>query len=229
MPLFPPFSGPYDGSPVALSGDGTDSARSVPYRCSGAGAAGNTPPVPPTRTSFPGAAYFGPGARNAYVRELGRTLVRRGAGRFCGAPPGPPRTDPDRRATRSFQEARGWRGAVTDGPSAWEPPVSGGGRNIPGGASASGPGEGPQAVASHGVPGRPGRASFRPGAGNAHVSRLGRHPVRKGFGRHHGSGPGPLRGGEDRRDVAAFPRARSRRGGAADGCPGPETWRRPLS
>lgn len=180
IPLFPAFSDPYDGSPVALSGDGTDSARSVPYRCSAAVAAGITPPLPHTRTPFPGTAYFGPGAHNAYVREVGRTLLRRGTGRFNGAPPGPRWTTAVLSATRAFQEAQGWRGAVADGlpgPSTWELPTSGGGRDIPGGASASGPGEGAPAVASPGVPGCPGRVSFRPGAENVHVTRLGRQLV----------------------------------------------------
>ncbi|GGX09054.1 membrane protein [Streptomyces malachitofuscus] len=218
----------------------SSSARYVPYRyrgvtdgAAGAGtAAAGIPPLLPPRTPFPGAAYFGPGAHNEYVTELGRMLVRRGAGRFYGAPPGPRWTDADRRATRAFQEAQGWRGAAADGlpgPLTWELLVSGEGRDIPTGASASGAAEGAPAPFSHGVPGYPGRAPFRPGAENVHVTRLGRQLVLKGFGRHYSAGPGPRWGEEDRRNVEAFQRAQGWRGGAADGCPGPETWRRLFS
>ena len=48
----------------------------------------------------------------------------------------------------------------------------------------------------------------------------------KGFGRHDPLGPGPRWGEEDRRNVADFQRAQGWRGRAADGVPGPETWRR---
>ncbi|MER7717353.1 peptidoglycan-binding protein [Streptomyces flaveolus] len=85
------------------------------------------------------------------------------------------------------------------------------------------------APASHGVPGYPGRAMFRPGADNPYVTRLGGQLVKKGFGRHYRSGPGPRWGEADRRNVEAFQRAQGWRGGAADGYPGPETWRRLFS
>lgn len=214
----------------------SDSARYVPYRYKGVsdGTAGSGTdaagaPAGPARTPFPGTAYFGPGAHNRYVTELGRMLVRRGAGRFYSAPPGPRWTEADRRATRAFQEAQGWRGAAADGlpgPLTWELLVMGEGRDIPG-ASASGPPG--RASSPHGVPGYPGRASFRPGASNEHVTRLGRQLVEKGFGRSYTSGPGPRWGEADRRNVEAFQRAQGWRGGAADGYPGPETWRRLFS
>jgi hypothetical protein len=92
--------------------------------------------------------------------------------------------------------------------------------------AAGAPAEGP---ASHGVAGYPGRAMFRPGADNAHVTRLGRQLVKKGFGTHYTRGPGPRWGEADRRGVEAFQRAQGWRGGAADGYPGPETWRRLFS
>lgn len=82
---------------------------------------------------------------------------------------------------------------------------------------------------SHGVPGYPGRAMFRPGASNAYVTQLGRQLVRKGFGRFYEVGPGPRWGEADRRAVEAFQRTQGWRGGAADGYPGPETWRRLFS
>ncbi|MEV6882218.1 peptidoglycan-binding protein [Streptomyces sp. NPDC051135] len=83
--------------------------------------------------------------------------------------------------------------------------------------------------ASHGVAGYPGRAMFGPGADNPHVTRLGRQLVAKGFGAHYTRGPGPRWSEADRRGVQAFQRAQGWRGGAADGHPGPETWRRLFS
>ncbi|MFD7434208.1 peptidoglycan-binding protein [Streptomyces sp. NPDC059861] len=98
-----------------------------------------------------------------------------------------------------------------------------------GGKQAAAPHAGAQAPASHGVPGYPGRAVFRPGADNPHVTRLGRQLVKKGFGRHYPNGPGPRWSEADRRAVEAFQRTQGWRGGAADGYPGPETWRRLFS
>ncbi|WP_189216834.1 MULTISPECIES: peptidoglycan-binding protein [Streptomyces] len=75
----------------------------------------------------------------------------------------------------------------------------------------------------------PGRGMFRPGAVNHHVDRLGRRLVEKGFGRYYATGPGRRWSEADRRNVAAFQRAQGWRGAAADGYPGPETWRRLFS
>ncbi|WP_198653297.1 peptidoglycan-binding protein, partial [Streptomyces sp. 111WW2] len=99
-------------------------------------------------------------------------------------------------------------------------------------AGAAGTEEAPSGAAgpaSHGVAGYPGRAMFRPGADNPYVTRLGRQLVRKGFGTYYTRGPGPRWGEADRRGVQAFQRAQGWRGGAADGYPGPETWRRLFS
>ncbi|MEV2215428.1 peptidoglycan-binding protein [Streptomyces sp. NPDC050997] len=192
----------------------------------------------PERTPYPGRAYFGHGATNAYVTQLGRMLVRRGAARFYGSGPGPRWTDADRRATQAFQEAQGRRGQDADGlpgPRTWELLVTGAGRDItngtagpPAAASPARPSS-PAGPASHGVPGYPGRAVFRPGADNEYVTRLGRQLTTKGFGKHYTSGPGPRWSEADRRGVEAFQRAQGWRGGAADGYPGPETWRRLFS
>ena len=109
------------------------------------------------------------------------------------------------------------------GPRTWDLLVTGGGKNIVAGTA------GPPAPSSHGVPGYPGRALFRPGANNVYVTQLGRQLVKRGFGAYYRTGPGPRWGEEDRRSVAAFQRAQGWRGGAADGYPGPETWRRLFS
>ncbi|MFJ7135651.1 peptidoglycan-binding protein [Streptomyces fungicidicus] len=212
-----------------------NSSRYVPYRYKGVtdGAARSTeaagPPAAEGRIPFPGVAYFGPGADNRHVAELGRLLAGRGAGRFHPAAPGPRWTDGVRRAVRAFQEAQGWRGAAADGlpgPLTWELLVSGGGRDVHSGDSASATGGPPSGSSPHGVRGYPGRALFRPGAVNDQVTRLGEQLVRKGFGRYYADGPGPRWSEADRRNVEAFQRAQGWRGGAADGYPGPETWRR---
>lgn len=89
---------------------------------------------------------------------------------------------------------------------------------------------------SQGTPGRaqqgrafPGSRYFRPGRSNAHVTRLGRQLVRKGFDRHYARGPGRRWSESDRRNVEAFQRAQGWRGADANGYPSPETWRRLFS
>ncbi|MEU0214141.1 peptidoglycan-binding protein [Streptomyces sp. NPDC006265] len=208
-----------------------NSDRYVPYRYKGvtpekpvSGKAGGQPGAP-AATPYPGAAYFGPGANNKYVTQLGRMLVARGAGGSYASGPGPRWTDADRLATRAFQRAQGWTGAEADGlpgPHTWELLVTGKGKDVKNGAVGPPP-------ASHGVPGYPGRATFRPGANNTYVTQLGKQLVRKGFGRFYRVGPGPVWSEADRRAVEAFQRTQGWRGGAADGYPGPETWRRLFS
>ncbi|WP_328721494.1 peptidoglycan-binding protein [Streptomyces sp. NBC_00247] len=174
-------------------------------------------------SGFPGAARFGPGARNAHVTQLGDMLVARGGKRFYTQGPGPAWSEADRRATRAFQQAQGWKGANADGlpgPDTWRRLVNGTGKDIP----AAGPGGGSSAV-----PPFPGRGYFKPGQSNAHVERLGRQLVKKGYGRHYASGPGRRWTEADRRNVEAFQRAQGWRGGVADGYPGPDTWRRLFS
>ncbi|MFD6534237.1 peptidoglycan-binding protein [Streptomyces sp. NPDC060184] len=173
--------------------------------------------------AFPGAATFGPGARNAHVTRLGEMLVARGGKRFYIQGPGPVWSEADRRATRAFQQAQGWKGANADGlpgPDTWRRLVNGTGKSIP----ATGAGGAPKTV-----PAFPGRGYFKPGQSNAHVERLGRQLVKKGFGRHYVSGPGRRWTEADRRNVEAFQRAQGWRGRVADGYPGPDTWRRLFS
>ncbi|KOV57998.1 membrane protein [Streptomyces sp. NRRL WC-3618] len=79
------------------------------------------------------------------------------------------------------------------------------------------------------VPTFPGRGLFRPGASNPYVTQLGEQLVTKGFGRYYPERPDPRWDEADRRAVQAFQRAQGWRGGAADGYPGPETWRRLFS
>lgn len=197
----------------------------VPYRYKGvtAGTAGAQPAGGTSKISYPGAAAFRPGASGPYVTLLGRLLMARGGHAYYPHGPGPVWGETDRRATRAFQRAQGWTGAAADGlpgPRTWKLLVTGRGKDIrPGAAGAVPP-------ASHGVPGYPGRNHFLPGRQNDYVTRLGRRLVEKGFGRFYATGPGPRWGEADRRAVEAFQRAQGWRGGAADGYPGPETWRR---
>ncbi|CAL9455245.1 hypothetical protein SUDANB96_02541 [Streptomyces sp. enrichment culture] len=183
-------------------------------------------PQPQQGTPYPGAAYFGPGAHNGYVTQLGRMLIDRGARRYYTTGPGPRWTDADRRATRAFQLAQGWTGPEADGlpgPHTWRLLVTGEGRDIVEGTP------GPPAPSSPAAPAYPGREMFRPGAGNRYVTLLGERLVKKGFGRYYTKGPTPRWGEADRRAVEAFQRAQGWRGAAADGYPGPETWRRLFS
>ncbi|GAA2953234.1 peptidoglycan-binding protein [Kitasatospora cinereorecta] len=191
----------------------SDSSKYVAYRYSGlAGGTGGSEPA----TVFPGAGTFGPGADNAYVTRLGKLLIAQGGKRFYATGAGPRWTDADRRATQAFQLAQGWRGAEADGipgPDTWSLLLKGTGRKIP----AAGPGP---------APAYPGRGVFQPGQSNSHVQRLGAQLVKKGYGKHYRAGPGPRWTEADRRNVEAFQQAQGWRGRAADGYPGPETWRR---
>ncbi|EFL32372.1 membrane protein [Streptomyces viridochromogenes DSM 40736] len=210
-------SGPASGAaPGAVSG-----AASGPAPGSDRG----LPGAPAAATPYPGAVYFGPGANNGYVLRLGRMLVARGAGAAYRSGPGPRWSDAHRRATRAFQRAQGWKGADADGlpgPRTWDLLVTGRGKDVKAGAVGTRP-------SSHDVPGYPGRAMFRPGEANPHITRMRRQLVRKGFGRFYTAEPGPRWSEADRRAVEAFQRTQGWRGGAADGFPGPETWRRLFS
>ncbi|WP_415952176.1 peptidoglycan-binding protein [Streptomyces sp. KLOTTS4A1] len=192
------------------------SKRYTAYRYKALTATSSGAPV----TRYPGRAAFGTGVRSPYVTRLGRMLIERGGRRFYRVGPGPVWGEADRRATQAFQLAQGWRGKDADGlpgPLTWELLVSGKGKDIPPGGAFGGGG---------GAMAYPGRGLFRPGQSNAYVTALGRQLVKKGYGRFYAVGPGPRWGAADRRAVQAFQRAQGWRGGAADGYPGPETWRR---
>ncbi|WP_328910325.1 peptidoglycan-binding protein [Streptomyces sp. NBC_00234] len=194
-----------------------NSDRYVAYRyrglSGGTGGSGSS-------TAFPGAGKFGPGANNTYVTQLGKMLVARGGKRYYTVGPGPRWTEADRRATQAFQKAQGWKGKEADGipgPQTWRYLVTGTGRSIPAAATGGSPSA---------APAFPGRGYFKPGQSNSHVARLGKQLVKKGYGTFYRSGPGPRWTEADRRNVEAFQRSLGWRGSAADGYPGPETWRR---
>ncbi|MET8897814.1 peptidoglycan-binding protein, partial [Streptomyces albogriseolus] len=196
-----------------------NSARYVPYRYKGVtdGAAGAVASVRPALPAEPPVADSPPVA-------AGADAVEPGVGELAPAvPDGPRGTDAGERAAGVAPTRRG---IAVDGAPGLSAGRSGGAPDVSNGGSASAPAGLLAAPASPGVPGCPGRAPFRPGAENEHVTRLDRNLVTKGLGRHHTQGPGPRRGEEDRRNVADFQRAQGRRGRTADGVPGPETWRR---
>lgn len=204
-----------------------NAAKYLPYRFNGVtggivpeGQGPDGKPATPVAKAFPGAATFGPGRTGDQIEQLGRMLIDRGALRFY--PQGASRrwTDADRLATQAFQRAQGWTGADADGtPGAhtWRLLVERQGKDIPPVPETAGPG---------GVRAYPGAAVFRPGSAHDAVTALGRMLLAKGFGTYYTSGPGPRWGEADRRAVEAFQRAQGWRGAAADGYPGPETWRR---
>ncbi|WP_313896968.1 peptidoglycan-binding protein [Streptomyces sp. GC420] len=203
----------------------SNSARYVPYRYKGvvAGVAGGAP-SPVGATAFPGVGHFGPGADNAYVALLGELLMEQGGARFYSRPPGSRWSESHRLATQAFQRAQGWTGPAADGlpgPDTWSRLISGRGRSTPA-AVRTDPDVRPGAAARN-TPPFPGREAFRPGGD---VERLGRQLVKKGYGRYYANGPGSRWSEADRRAVSAFQRAQGWRGAAADGYPGPETWRR---
>jgi hypothetical protein len=74
------------------------------------------------------------------------------------------------------------------------------------------------------VPAFPGRKYFALGQSNKYVTQLGEQLVRRGYGKHYRSGPGPTWSEADRLNVRDFQRARAQLRGDADGYPGPLTW-----
>ncbi|MEV8533433.1 peptidoglycan-binding protein [Streptomyces sp. NPDC051211] len=185
------------------------------------------PAVPVGSAEFPGESKFGPGADNQYVAQLARMLINRGATRFYPNGPSTRWTDADRLATQAFQQAQGWTGDDADGmpgQQTWRLLVTGKGKDI---LPTVGGGTAPSTRPVKAPP-YPGGGVFRPGGTHPAIEVLGRRLAQKGFGKHYRTGPGPgSRWTEaDRRNVEAFQRAQGWRGAAADGYPGPETWRR---
>lgn len=198
----------------------SNGSRYLPYRYKGVESGTPGGAGPGTGTRYPGAGAFGPGADNKYVTQLGKALIGRGGARFYKAGPGPRWSEADRRATQAFQRAQGWSGGDADGlpgSTTWSYLMSGKGRDIPRAGTGG---------TQTGAPAYPGREVFRPGRSSPAIEQLGRQLVKKGFGKHYARGPGPRWSESDRRNVEAFQRAQGWRGAAADGYPGPETWRR---
>ncbi len=192
------------------------SADYLPYRYRGLTDGGSS-------TAYPGNGSFGPGARNEYVRRLGDMLVRRGGARFYAEGPDPSWGEADRRATQAFQLAQGWHGGGADGlpgKDTWDYLVNNKGRDIPPDPTAA-PTPKPAPTP---VPPYPGADTFGPGKSSAAIQQLGEQLVKKGFGRHYTTGPGPTWTDADRLNVTDFQLAQGWTGPEADGYPGPTTW-----
>lgn len=203
----------------------TNSSRYVAYRYKGlvGGTTTGLPTAGAATPVYPGPSSFRLGAVNRYVSQLGRLLVERGAQGYYGQGPDPRWNEADRRATAEFQRAQGWTGAEADGvpgPDTWRLLVNGTGKDVARAGAVR---------AAVTAPVYPGRRHFGPGRSSPHIESLGRRLAERGFGRHSTAGPVPLWSEAVRRNVEEFQRAQGWRGGAADGFPGPETWRRLFS
>ncbi|MFC4609480.1 peptidoglycan-binding protein [Streptomyces maoxianensis] len=179
--------------------------------------------------AYPGLTAFGPGASNAYIAQLAEMLAAHVSEHFRPTGPVQQWGESHRLATRAFQLAQGWSGKEADGlpgPETWRRLAAQQGGNMPAAAASSATRAAAPGATGAAAPKYPGREFFRPGQSNEYVTQLGRQLVKRGFGKYYTSTPVPGWSEEDRRNVEAFQRAQGWRGGAADGFPGPETWRR---
>ncbi|MFG2986147.1 peptidoglycan-binding protein [Streptomyces sp. NPDC048258] len=154
---------------------------------------------------------YGYGANGDHVTQVGKALVARGFGRHYAEGPGPTWSDADTENYSDYQKSLGHTGSAADGVPG-ESSLRDLLGTLPGGAKP-------------GPPPFPGTDKFGPGKVNDHITALGRQLVRRGFGQHYTEGPGPRWSEADRRNVAAFQRARAELRGDADGLPGPLTWK----
>lgn len=156
---------------------------------------------------------YGYGATGEHITRVGEALVQRGFDEHYTSGPGPTWTDADTLNYADFQRSLGYTGQAADGV-----PGETSLRELLGGTLLS-------AVTAKPAPPFPGPDKFGPGKRNAHITALGKQLVKKGYGRHYKSGPGPRWTEADRKNVAEFQRSRPELRGAADGLPGPKTWK----
>ncbi|MGV9509407.1 peptidoglycan-binding protein [Streptomyces tendae] len=157
-----------------------------------------------------GGLEYGYGAYGDHVTKVGQFLVKKGFGKHYTSGPGPRWTDADTLNYADYQRSLGYTGKAADG--------------IPGEDSLKRllgtlPGK------AKPKPPFPGRDKFGPGKSNGHITTLGQQLVRKGYGKHYTSGPGPKWSDADRKNVRDFQLAHKELSGDADGLPGPLTWK----
>ncbi|MEU6632798.1 peptidoglycan-binding protein [Streptomyces parvus] len=185
--------------------------------------AGSYEPAPNPGGSIPGggsgaARYqvtinglaYGYGAKGSHVEQVGKALVKKGFGKHYTSGPGPVWTDADTLNYAVYQRSLGHTGKAADG--------------VPGEASLKKLLRVLPAKVKP-TPPFPGVSYFGTGKSNAHITLLGKQLVKKGFGKHYTSGPGPKWSSADRRNVQEFQRSRAELRGDADGIPGPLTWK----
>ncbi|MFE7072536.1 peptidoglycan-binding protein [Streptomyces sp. NPDC057620] len=154
---------------------------------------------------------YGYGAKGDHVTKVGEALKQKGFGKHFTSGPGPVWTDVDTLNYRDFQKSLGYSGAAADG--------------VPGETSLKKLlGTLPAKVTAKPKPPFPGRDKFGPGKNNSSITLLGQQLVRKGYGKHYTSGPGPKWSETDRKNVESFQQAQGWTGSKADGYPGPATW-----
>ncbi|MFE3644889.1 peptidoglycan-binding protein [Streptomyces sp. NPDC059169] len=155
---------------------------------------------------------YGYGAKGDHVTKVGEALVKKGFGKYYTSGPGPVWTDVDTMNYALFQKSLGLSGDAADG--------------VPGEDSLKNLlGTLPGKVTAKPAPPFPGVDKFGPGKSNASITLLGQQLVRKGYGKHYTSGPGPKWSDADRRNVRDFQLAHDSLKGDADGIPGPLTWK----
>lgn len=181
-----------------------------PAKPAGPGSSG--PAVARYQVTISGLAY-GYGAKGGHVTKVGKALVAKGFGRHYTSGPGPEWTDADTLNYADWQRSLGFSSGSADG--------------VPGEVSLRKLlGTLPvKAAAPKPKPPFPGREMFGPGKRNGHITLMGQQLVRKGFGRHYTSGPGPKWTAADERNLADFQRSIAELRGDADGLPGPLTWK----
>lgn len=164
------------------------------------------------RVTINGLSY-GYGSVGAHVTAVGKALVKLGFGRHYTSGPGPTWTDADTRNYQDYQESLGFTGDDADG--------------VPGTTSLKQLlGTLPsRKVTAKPMPPFPGRDAFGNGKSNAHIKLLGEQLVRKGYGKHYRTGPGPKWSDADRKNVRDFQLSQAALKGAPDGLPGPLTWK----
>ena len=209
----------------------TATAGSSPHSVAAAAGGGQARPTGNARphsrddsrpwAAYPGRRSFGPSRPPTRMSPgSGRCSSSGAAGVLYSRGPGARWSRADRRATQAFQLAQGWRGAR--GRTGCPRPRPG----VIWSTVLAGTSHERAARRAAAPPVFPGSRYFRAGQAGPYVEKLGKQLVKKGFGKSYVSPPGPRWDETDRRAVEAFQRAQGWRGRAADGYPGPETWRR---